>query len=161
MSVGAHVAPWGKTTELFTQAANAFNGQRGSPFQTDAKALQDRFHLLVSKFEREVHKRADATGVDEELSPRDVLLQNAADVIQGHREKAEKERKERTAAEERLVQAGQQVRAMALAHRQDPLGSPGRANKAESGAETAESSASEEAERRGRVRRRATLRRTT
>lgn len=151
----AHVAPCGKSTELFTQAANALSVQRKAPFETDHKALHDRFFLLVSKFEKESMKRAGAAGIEEELTPKEELLQEAAHAMQGHREKTETERKERIMAEQRLIEAGGRVRSLAMELWQDRSANPKSPDSEEADEDTRETEPSPgPSERRGRVRRR-------
>lgn len=89
VTVGAHGAPWGKTAELHIQTASACNAQRKVHFVPDNKHLQEHFLKLVQKFEKCDRARATASAVEEELTDKDVLLQDTARTVEEHRKRTE------------------------------------------------------------------------
>jgi len=113
----AHMSPWGKSTERFQVVTNNFNANPRVTFKTDQKHAKNRFQLLAKSFEALDKKRATKTGTEEVLTPMELLLMDVVEEMNGFNERTAAERKERPAAEEKLVKNGEQVRRLAMATR--------------------------------------------
>jgi len=113
----AHVSPWGKMTARYQQAADKFNSDPTTRWETDHKHVKDRFFRLKDNFEKLDKTRRDKSGVEEELTPTEKLLVTMVKECDAHKERTDAERKEKTATEEELTRKGGVVRDLAMACR--------------------------------------------
>jgi len=65
----AHLSPWEKMTARYQQAAEKFNSDPTTRWETDHKHVKDRFFRLKDNFEKLDKTRRDKSGVEEELTP--------------------------------------------------------------------------------------------
>jgi len=113
----AHMSPWGKMTEQIQIVTNNCNANPRATFKTDQKHGKNRFQLLDKSLEALEKKCATKTGTEEVLTPVELLLVDAVEKMNGFNEHTAAAQKQRTAAEEKLVEDGEQVRRPAMAGR--------------------------------------------
>jgi len=117
LNAEAHISPWGKMTERYTKAANAFNADPTTRWNTDHKHAKDRFYLLKGGFEALDRRRRDGTGQEEVLNSMENLLVTTVEEHNGYQQKVAAERNEKSATEEELTLKGKTVRDVAMACR--------------------------------------------
>jgi len=113
----AHVSPCGKMTARYQQAADKFNSDPTTRWETDHKHVKDRFFRLKDNFEKLDKTRRDKSGVEEELTPTEKLLVTMVEECDAHKQRTDAERKEKTATEEELTRKGKVVRDLAMSCR--------------------------------------------
>jgi len=78
-SVKSHLAPRGKRTKRFDEAASILNAHPQAPFSVNGKTLHDRFQLVKRKFEVKDKKDESRLGVEETVTERDRILVDVVD----------------------------------------------------------------------------------
>ncbi|OSX71142.1 hypothetical protein BU14_0587s0003 [Porphyra umbilicalis] len=126
----AHVAPHGKNTKRFEQAADIFNKHRQAvDFQINSKALSDRWSTLKKAFAVKNAADESATGTEPSWTPTEMVLIDAVPEAQAHADLEKASRDEVTKKEERLVAQGEAIRRMAMERRgglmRGPVAAPG------------------------------------
>jgi len=102
-------------TERYTMAANAFNADPTTRWNTDHQHAKDRFGLLNGGFEALDRRRRDGTGQEEVLNSMENLLVTTVEEHNGYQQKVAAERNEKSATEEELTLKGKTVREVAMA----------------------------------------------
>ena len=113
----AHVSPWGKMTARYQQAADKFNSDPTTRWETDHKHVKDRFFRLKDNFENLYKICRDKSGVEEELTPTEKMLVTMVEECDAHKQRTDAERREKTATEEELTRKGKVVRELAMSCR--------------------------------------------
>jgi len=126
----AHVAPHGKNTKRFEQAADIFNEHRQAvDFPINSKALSDRWSTLKKAFAVKNAADESATGTEPSWTPTEMVLIDAVPEAQAHADLEKASRDEVTKKEERLVAQGEAIRKMAMERRgglmRGPVAAPG------------------------------------
>jgi len=113
----AHMSPWWKKTERYTKAANAFNADPTTRWNTDHQHGKDRFYLLKGGFEALDRRRCDRTAQEEVLNSMENLLVTRVEEHNGYQQKIAAERNEKNATEEDLMLKGKTMRDVAMSCR--------------------------------------------
>jgi len=126
----AHVAPHGKKTKRFEQAADIFNQHpQAVDFSINSKALSDRWSTLKKAFAVKNAADESATGTEPSWTPAEMVLIDAVPEAQAHADLEKASRDEVTKKEERLVAQGEAIRKMAMERRgglmRGPAAAPG------------------------------------
>jgi len=93
----AHISPWGKMTERYTKAANAFNADPTTRWNTDHKHAKDRVYLLKGGFEALDLRLRNGTGQEEVLNLMANLFVTTVQEQNGYQQKVADERNEKKA----------------------------------------------------------------
>jgi len=121
-AVDAHIAPHGEAQARFEEALTIFLSS-GPPGGFDAvctptwKTLSDRFKKVLCDHRQAVRNNAVASGIIEVRGERETLLDDVVLEVDELDEKRRTERDERTELDNRLLAAGEDVRARALGRR--------------------------------------------
>ena len=110
---GAHVPPYGKTTELFQMAANGANKNANFSVEVTWKSVHDRFHRLLDDFEKRDAKAQKMSGVSEDVGEAEELLSMMKEARDDVEEEKRKQRDALKRADEEKLQAGKQIVQMA------------------------------------------------
>jgi len=113
----AHMSSWWKKTERYTKAANAFNADPTTRWNTDHQHGKDRFYLLKGGFEALDRRRCDRTAQEEVLNSMENLLVTRVEEHNGYQQKIAAERNEKNATEEDLMLKGKTMRDVAMSCR--------------------------------------------
>jgi hypothetical protein len=113
----AHMCRRGTMTDKFDEVACALNNSEALPWSTNGKHCNDRFKLLLAGFRRTDRARASASGTEEDFGEKDQLLADILSAVNDNEERGRVEREESAKRDERLVNAGQEVRANAMRRR--------------------------------------------
>ena len=118
-AANAHVAPSGKISERFENAATIFNSQPQAPFTVTGKVMQDRFNTLRKQYRTQDNADAKKTGHEKEDGDTElqVLLQDVMPKSVEIKERKKVERNEASEKEEKLVADGAAIRQMAMKRR--------------------------------------------
>ena len=109
--------PLGKNAERFQIVTNKFNANPRATSKPDQQRANYRFQLLEKSFEALEEMRATRTGTEEVFTSMELLLVGVVEEMNGFNEHTAAVRKQRTAAEEELVEDGEQFRRPAMAGR--------------------------------------------
>jgi len=121
----AHVAPHGKKTKRFEQAAEIFNQHpQAVDFSMNSKALSDRWSTLKKAFAVKNAAYESATGTEPSWTPAEMVLIDAVPEAQAHADLERAIIKEFTKKEERLVAQGEAIRKMAMERRGGLMSGP-------------------------------------
>jgi len=118
-AANAHVAPRGKISERFENAATIFNSQPQAPFTVTGKVMQDRFNTLRKQYTTQDNADAKKTGHEKEDGDTElqVLLQDVMPKSVEIKEREKVERNEASEKDEKLVADGAAIRQMAMERR--------------------------------------------
>ncbi|OSX72039.1 hypothetical protein BU14_0478s0007 [Porphyra umbilicalis] len=104
-------------TARYQQAADKFNSDPTTRWETDHKHVKDRFFRLKDNFENLYKICRDKSGVEEELTPTEKMLVTMVEECDAHKQRTDAERREKTATEEELTRKGKVVRELAMSCR--------------------------------------------
>ena len=120
ISVDAHLAPHGATQRRYEEALALFVSSSSSGGLQNVcaptwKTLNDRFKKVVSDHRLAVRNNAVASGIIEVRGEREDLLDDIVLAMDEWEEKRRSERDARTELDKRLMEAGKEIRSMAVA----------------------------------------------
>ena len=113
----AHISPWGKMTERYTNSANAFNTDPNTRWNTYHKHAKDRFSLPKGGFEDLDRRRPDDTGQEGVFNSMENLLVTTVEEHNGYQQKVAAKRNEKSPTEEELTLKDKTMRDVAMACR--------------------------------------------
>jgi hypothetical protein len=117
----AHVARRGEAGSAFDAVATSLNDTSALPWRTDGKHCSDRFDLLVRVFRHSDSARRGESGIIEEYTEKEQLLQDITNAVDDVNEERRAQRAETSRREEQLRNAGEAVRAEAMNRRLQPI----------------------------------------
>jgi hypothetical protein len=117
ISSDAHVSRRGALMEKFDEVSTALNNSGSMPWRTDGKHCLDRYKLLLASFKRAERARASASGAEEEFNKKDQILSDIVIAADDADERGRVERMETARRDARLIQAGEEVRSIAMRRR--------------------------------------------
>ena len=109
----AHVAPYGKTMELFQVAADAANNNDVMSKKLTAKSIQDRFSRLIKDFEASDKRERSLSGIEGHFGEAEELLSLMKEARDDKEDEEKKIRQELKEADEAKMRAGDQILQMA------------------------------------------------
>jgi hypothetical protein len=142
----AHVSLRGTMTDKFEEVAAALNNSAALPWHTNGKHCSDRFKLLLANYRRTDRVRARASGTEEDFGEKDQLLTDILSEISDFEEQSRRVREESSRRDERIAQAGREIRENAMKRRVGGRHGCGRENDDEGRDEAAQASPSRESE---------------
>jgi hypothetical protein len=117
ISSDAHVSRRGALMEKFDEVITALNNSGSMPWRTDSKHCLDRYKILLASFKRADRARASASGAEDEFNEKDQLLSDIVIATDDADERGRVERMETARRDARLIQAGEEVRSIAMRRR--------------------------------------------